>query len=78
MIEKGAVEYYDSEERCYKDAVSDIKRGTRKIYVYNKNILNKIQKEFDNIEVKKKDFYWEIINNNEPFPKKKDRHKKGV
>lgn len=76
MIENEAVEQYDSEERYYRDVILQIKQGKRKIYVYNKEILNKIQEQFENIEVKKKDFYWEITNNNEPFPKKKGRPRK--
>lgn len=66
----------DEEERHYNDVVLQIKQGVKKIYVYNKNIIDKVQEEFKNLEIIKKDFYWEITNNNKPFPKKKGRPKK--
>ena len=77
MLDNEAVEQYDSEERYYRDVILQIKQGKKIIYVYNKEILNKIQEQFENIDVKKKDFYWEITNNNEPFPKKIGRPRKG-
>ena len=71
-----AVEQYDEEERHYRDVVLQIKHGIRKIYVYNKKIIDRVQSEFENIEIKKKEFYWEITNSNNPFPKEKGRPKK--
>ena len=66
----------NEEERHYRDVVLQIRQGIHKIYVYNKKIIDRIEKQFKNIEIKKKDFYWEVENNNEPFPKKKGRPKK--
>ena len=76
-MENEAVEQYDSEERYYRDVILQIKQGKKKIYVYNKSIVDRVQTEFEKIEIKKKDFYWEITNNNEPFPMKKGRPRKG-
>lgn len=68
----------NEEERHYRDVILQIKQGRKKIYVLNKKVIDKVQNIFENLEINKKDFYWEITNNNKPFPKKKGRPKKEV
>ena len=68
----------NEEERHYRDVVLQIKQGRKKIYVLNRKVIDKVQSMFENLEITKKDFYWEITNNNKSFPKKKGRPKKEV
>ena len=56
------IDYQKNDElECYKQTIKEIKKG-KKSYVYNEKILELIKQEYPNIEIKKKDFYWEVKN----------------
>lgn len=69
------MEKVDNEEAFYRDIVMQLmkeKNGTA--YVYNKNIVDKLQKEMPNLEIKYKDFYWTVKRKNvnkKPLTKKR-------
>lgn len=58
----GTVYSYDDEDKFYRDVLIQIKQGVHVIYIYNKNIVQKIKEEFPDLTIKKRDFYWEVIN----------------
>lgn len=58
-----SVYYYNDEDRFYRDAVLQIKHKKPRVYIYNKKIMERIQKEFPDLQIVKRDFYWEVINN---------------
>jgi hypothetical protein len=49
----------NDEERFLSDAILDLQHG-RITYVYKENILNILKEMFDNLEITKYDFYWEV------------------
>ena len=53
---------WDDEDRFYRDVVNQIKIGKKRIYIYNRKIVERIQFEYHDITIKKRDFYWEVIN----------------
>lgn len=66
----------DTESCCLSDTMAELRRGN-KVYIYNPNILEAVKKEFNNLEIIKKDFYWTVKNNGEILtrrgrPKKKN------
>lgn len=59
----------DPEEAMLNDVISQMmKEKTTVAYVYNKNIIDKINKDFPNLQTTKKEFYWEV--------RRKDKDKK--
>ena len=55
------VDQYDEEEVVFKDVVQQmIKYKESTAYVYNKNIVDRLEKEMPNLEIKHKDFYWTV------------------
>lgn len=59
------VEQYDAEEMMYRDVLKQLineKRTTA--YVYNENIINKLKENIPDLNIEKKDFYWEIKRRN--------------
>ena len=58
----GTVYSYDDEDKFYRDVVIQIRAGKRVIYIYNRKIMERIQEEYPDITIKKRDFYWEVIN----------------
>lgn len=59
----GTVYSYDDEDKFYRDVVIQIKEGKRVIYIYNRAIMERIQEEYPDITIKRREFYWEVINN---------------
>lgn len=59
---------WDTELTCLRDAISELKRGHR-VYIYNSKILEEVKKEFNNLEIKKRDFYWSVKNNDKILKK---------
>lgn len=59
----GTVFAYNDEDKFYRDVIIQIKSGKSRIYIYNKKILDRVQKKYPNIPIKRRDFYWEVINN---------------
>lgn len=58
----------DPEEAMLNDVISQMmKEKTTVAYVYNKNIIDKIDKDFPDLQTIKKEFYWEV--------RRKDREK---
>lgn len=53
--------YFDEEERCYRDALYEIRKG-HIAYVYSAKILNMIIDKMPNIKINRKEFYWEVSN----------------
>ena len=51
----------NSEELFLSHAVMDLKRG-HTIYVYRDYILESLKQIFNNLDIKRNDFYWEVIN----------------
>lgn len=70
MNEKQYGKYeFNEEENAYRDVINQMMNSkTTTAYVYNKNIADRLKKEMSNLEVTKKDFYWEV--------KRKDKEKK--
>ena len=58
----GTVYSYDDEDRFYRDVTYQIKEGKSRIYIYNKSITERIQEEYPDLIIKKRDFYWEVFN----------------
>lgn len=55
------IDAYDEEEMMFRDVINQLtKEKTTTAYVYNKNIIEKLKESIPNLEIKKKDFYWEI------------------
>lgn len=63
----------DPENSCIRDAIKELRRGHR-VYIYKTNILEEVKKQFNNLEIKKKDFYW-IVKNNDKILMKRGRKK---
>ena len=59
----GTVYSYDDEDKFYRDVTYQIKEGKRVIYIYNKVIMERIKEEYPDLPIKRRDFYWEVINN---------------
>lgn len=55
-------ERLDNEESFFSDVILQLRQGIPKVYVYNKNIINNLICMFPDINIQKKDFYWEVIN----------------
>lgn len=73
----GTVYTWDEQDRFYRDVITLIKRGTPKIYIYNKNIYKKIQEEYPCLKIVRKEFYWEVINDDARYySRKKGRPRK--
>ena len=61
MNEGNRVDQYDEEETVFKDVVQQMmKYKDSTAYVYNKNIVDRLEKEMPNLEIKRKDFYWTV------------------
>lgn len=56
------VYHIDQEESYYSDILKQLNKGVKEIYVYNKNLIEKIEKQFPDLKIEKRDFYWIIIN----------------
>lgn len=55
------IDAYDEEEMMFRDVINQLTtEKTSTAYVYNKNIIEKLKESIPNLEIKKKDFYWEI------------------
>lgn len=62
---------YDPEEMMFRDVVNQmIKEKTSTAYVYNENIVKRLEESMPNLDIKKKDFYWMV--------KRKDINKKPI
>lgn len=46
-------------EKFYRDAISDLKKHKR-VYVYKEEVLEKIKEKYDDLNIRKWDFYWEV------------------
>jgi len=62
MKKNGTLNFVNEEERCYSDIIKQIKRGERAIYIYNKIIVERLQKQFPDLTIEKVDFYWVVRN----------------
>jgi hypothetical protein len=51
----------DLEEQFLSDAITDLNRGET-TYVYKQNILDKLKGIFNELEIKKNEFYWAVRN----------------
>lgn len=51
----------DLEEEFLTDAILDLKHGNT-TYVYKEYILNKLKEIFNDLEITREDFYWEVKN----------------
>lgn len=72
-----SVYLYNDEERFYRDAIIQIKAKKPRIYIYNKKIMERIQSEFPNLKIVRRDFYWEVINDvTKTYIRKKGRPRK--
>lgn len=49
----------DLEDEFYKDAVVDLIHG-EVTYVYKRKILERLKKNFKDLEITKKEFYWKV------------------
>ena len=59
----------DNEELVYNDVVRQMTKDRNAIaYVYNENIVNRLKENIPNLNITRKDFYWEIT--------RKDKQKK--
>lgn len=59
----------DDEQNAYRDVVKQMmNEKTTTAYVYNKNIIEKLEKNIPNLQITKKEFYWEV--------RRKDKDKK--
>ena len=65
--EGGTVYTWDDEDRYYRDVILQLKENKMRIYIYNKKIVDRIENEFPDLIIKKRDFYWEVINNDSNF-----------
>jgi len=69
------VDKNNEEEMMFQDVIQQmIKEKTTTAYVYNKNIVDRLQKEMPNLEIKHKDFYWTVRRkdvNKRPLTKKR-------
>lgn len=52
----------DAEEEFLQDAILDLRHGET-IYVYTKYILEELKKVFNDLEIRRFEFYWRIRNN---------------
>lgn len=50
------------EEKFLADAILDLEHGLT-TYVYKEHILNKLKEIFKDLDIKRKDFYWTVKNN---------------
>lgn len=70
----GTVYTWDEEDRFYRDAIIQIKNKKPRIYIYNRKIVEKIQEDFPDLKIIKREFYWEVINNvSKNYTRKKGR-----
>lgn len=60
--------FHDTEQNCIRDTIKELKRG-HKVYIYKAKILEEVKKAFNNLEIKKKDFYWSVKNNDKILKK---------
>lgn len=51
----------DLSDEFLSDAIQDLKHGLT-TYVYKEHILNKLKERFDDLDIKRKDFYWIVKN----------------
>ena len=58
----GTVFSYDDEDKFFRDVVAQMKLGKSRIYIYNKKVLERVEKKYPGITIKRRDFYWEVIN----------------
>jgi hypothetical protein len=61
MIKKVARESYknDLSDEFLSDAKRDLKQGLT-TYVYKEHILNKLKDVFNDLDIKRNDFYWTV------------------
>lgn len=63
----GTVYSYDDEDKFYRDVTYQIKEGKRRIYIYNKYIMERIKKEYPDLPIKEREFYWEVFNEKKKY-----------
>jgi hypothetical protein len=51
----------NTEERFLSDAILDLQRGLT-TYVYKERYLDRLKQIFDDLDIKKCDFYWSVRN----------------
>lgn len=52
----------DTEERFLLDAIIDLKQGLT-TYIYKEHILDKLKEKFNDLDIRRNDFYWTVKNN---------------
>jgi hypothetical protein len=52
-------ENFEPDERFLSDAIQDLKKGLT-TYVYKKPILEQLKVIFDDLDIKRNDFYWTV------------------
>lgn len=57
----GGANERDAEELFLSHAIMDLKRG-HTTYVYRDYILESLKQMFKKLDIKRKDFYWEVRN----------------
>lgn len=62
MEKRGFYDYnLDLEEQFLTDAILDLKHGET-IYVYKKHFLDKLKEIFNDLEIRRFEFYWRVRN----------------
>ena len=51
----------NSEERFLADAITDLRQGNT-TYVYKEYILDKLKGIFNDLDIRRNDFYWSVRN----------------
>lgn len=59
----------DLEEKFISDAIIDLKQGLT-TYVYKERVLNKLKQAFNDLEIRKNEFYWSVRCKEKLKPKK--------
>jgi NurA-like 5'-3' nuclease len=50
------------EEKFLSDAILDLKQGLT-TYIYKEHILDKLKEKFNDLDIRRNDFYWTVKNN---------------
>ena len=51
----------NAEELFIAEAINDLKKGLT-TYVYKEHILNELKKVFNNLDIRRNEFYWTVRN----------------